>query len=254
MKPGALLAIVLALPMCAADVKEELAPSGTLRATFLGNNPVQGRVSASGEVSGPVFDIVQEIARRIGVPFKIIPGDGVRAVIDGVKNHSADIGFLAFDATRAAEVDFSKPYSLAHNTYLVRADSPLQAIAGSDREGIRIAAPKGDSGELFLSRTLKKAQLVSKQGLNIDDAKKMLAASEIDAFATNRQRLTEAVVGDPKYRVLPDNFFAVEQSLVVDKGGAAKIEYLNRLIDDLKASGFLKASFTAAKLNGVDVP
>src|SRR6476646_4948499 len=54
-----LLLISLAcLPMLAAD----LAPTGTLRATFLGDNPVQGTVDpTTGAVSGPVADIVKEL-------------------------------------------------------------------------------------------------------------------------------------------------------------------------------------------------
>jgi polar amino acid transport system substrate-binding protein len=239
-----------ALLACAAD----LAPTGTLRATFLGTNPTQGRVDAkTGAISGPIADITRELARRLGVPFQITPASGVRGVIDAVKARTADIGFLAFDATRAAEVDFSQPYSLGWNSYLVRADSPIRGAAELDRTGIRIGAPKGDSGELYLSRTLKQAELKSSPGMTVDDAHKMLAASEIDAFATNRQRLTEAAARLPNVRVLPDNFFAVEQSIVVDKGDPAKVEMLNRLIDDLRSSGFLKAAIERAGLSGVDV-
>ena len=112
---------------------QQLAPTGTLRAAFLGGNPVQGRVDAkTGAVSGPVEELTRELAKRLGVPFAITPGAGVRAVIDSVKNHTADIGFLAFDATRAMEVDFSQPYSLGFNTYMVPANSPIRTVA--DRE------------------------------------------------------------------------------------------------------------------------
>jgi hypothetical protein len=55
-----------------ADAKELLAPTGTLPATLLGGNPVQGRIdAASGAVTGPVADLVQELSRRLGVPFRI---------------------------------------------------------------------------------------------------------------------------------------------------------------------------------------
>jgi len=95
--------------------------------------------------------------------------------------------------------------------------------------------------------------LKSRPGMTVDDAQKMLAASEIDAFATNRQRLVEAAVRLPNVRVLPDNFFAVEQSIVIGKGDAATLEVLNRLIDDLRVSGFLKAAIDRAQLAGVEV-
>lgn len=231
-----------------------LAPTGTLRVTFLKDNAVQGRVDAqTGTVTGPVADITRELARRLGIPFQITPGAGVRAVLDSVKAHNADIGFLAFDATRAAEVDYTESYELAYNSYVVRTDSPLQKIADADRPGIRIAARKGDSGEMYLSRTLKQAQLKSIPGLEVGEAQRMLAASEIDAFATNRQRLVEESARFPNLRVLPDNFFAVEQALVVAKGEAARVALLNRFIADLRASGFLQAAIDRARLSGVEV-
>lgn len=236
----------------AADAAR-LAPTGVLRVTFLNGNPVQGRTDAqTGAISGPIADITKELARRIGVSFQISAVNGARAVLDSVVQHTADIGFLAFDASRAAEVDFTKPYELAYNTYLVRTDSPLQTVAASDREGIRIAAVKGDSGELFLGRTLRHAELKSLPALTVDEASKMLDAKQIDAFAANRQRLVDAAGRLPGVRVLPDNFFAVEQSLVVAKGNSTKIETLNRFLDDLRASGFLKAAIDRARLSGVE--
>ena len=231
----------------------QLAPSGTLRVAFLKDNAVQGRVDASGTVTGPVADITRELARRLGVPFEITPAAGVRAVLDSVKMRTADLGFLAFDATRAAEVDYTQNYELAYNSYLVRSDSPLQKIADADRPGIRIAARKGDSGELYLSRTLKQAELKGIPGLDVADAQKMLAASEIDVYATNRERLVAESAPFPNVRVLPDNFFAVEQALVVPKGSRDQLAYLNRLIDDLRASGFLQAAIDRAHLHGVEV-
>src|SRR4029077_11095921 len=82
------------LPAIAAD----LAPTGTLRATFLGNNPVQGRVeAATGAITGPVADRVKQLARRLTVPYVIIPAPDARGVMDRLKAHTADIGFLAFD-------------------------------------------------------------------------------------------------------------------------------------------------------------
>ena len=238
----------------AADNPPALAPTGTLRAAFLGTNPTQGRVdSKTGAVSGPIADITRELARRLGVPYQIIPAPNARGVLDHVKAHTADIGFLAFDATRAAEVDFSQPYSLGWNSYMVRADSPIRSAADIDRKGIRIGAPKGDSGELYLSRNLKQAELKSTPGMTVDEAQKMLAASEIDAFATNRQRLVEAAARLPNVRILPDNFFAVEQSIAIDKGDPSRLIFVNSLIDDLRTSGFLRDAIERARLSGVDV-
>jgi polar amino acid transport system substrate-binding protein len=253
-------AVIAAAFLCAANASaqmansQQLAPTGTLRVTFLKDNAVQGRIDPkTGEVTGPVADITKELARRLGVPYQITPGAGVRAVLDSVKTHMADLGFLAYDASRAAEADFTQTYELAYNSYLVRADSPLQKIADGDRPGIRIAARKGDSGELYLSRTLKQAALKGIPGLDVADAVKMLAASEIDVFATNRERLVAESASFQNVRVLPDNFYAVPQALVVEKGDPARLAFLNRFLDNLRSTGFLQGAIDRAHLHGVEV-
>src|SRR5579872_4395228 len=106
----AIQAAALCAPGQTPDVRQ-FAPTGTLRVAFLKDNAVQGRVDAkTGAVSGPVTDITRELARRLGVPFQITPAAGVRAVLDSVKMHTADLGFLAFDATRASEVEYTQNY------------------------------------------------------------------------------------------------------------------------------------------------
>ena len=84
-----------------------IAPTGTLRAAFLATNPVQGRIDPqTGAVTGPVADLAGELARRLGVRVTLLPEPNPAAVIERVKNHQADIGFLAYEAARATQVEF----------------------------------------------------------------------------------------------------------------------------------------------------
>jgi len=234
---------------------DDLVPTGTLRATFIANNPVQAVTDAkSGEVSGPAADLGRELARRLGVPFTIKGVPGVQPVIDSVKDGTADIGFVAFDPVRAAQVDFTQPYSLAQNTYLVLDTSPIRAVAEVDRPDVRIGVGLNDAGDYFLTRTLKNAQLKRNAGGDLAVALAMLKAGEIDAYAANRQRLTAFVARQPAgLRIVADNFYGVEQSIVVAKGRAALLAQADRLIDEARASGFTAAAITRAGLAGVDV-
>ena len=91
----------------------DIAPSGTLRVAFLGANPIQGRVDPeTGAVSGPVADIVAELASRLGVAHEFLPQSGAQVVIDLVNSGAADLGFLAYEASRAEQVDYAGPYAL----------------------------------------------------------------------------------------------------------------------------------------------
>jgi polar amino acid transport system substrate-binding protein len=237
--------------MLAAD----LAPTGTLRAAFLRTNPVQGRIDPQTKsVTGPVADLVQELARRFGVPYIIIPAADAREVIDALNAHSADIGFLAYDAPRAAEVDFSRPYALMQNTYLVRADSPIQKAADANKAGLRIGAAQGQSQALYLKDNLKNAQVRILPAMpSPEELQKMLVAGDLDAFGANRQRLVEVAAAHPNLRVLADNFSAAEQSIVITKGDRSRLEVINRFVEEACGSGLVKASLDRAKLIGVDV-
>jgi polar amino acid transport system substrate-binding protein len=241
--------------IAAVGKAQVLAPTGTLRATFLQNNPVQGRVDAkTGAVSGPAADLTRELGRQLGVPVSITGVEGARAVIDSVKNHTADIGFLAFDPSRATDVDFSQVYSLSWASYIVPFYSPLHEVADADRPGVRIGAATGDSPELFLSRNLIDAELRRYANPPAEEVVRMFAVGDIDAWAANRQRLIEMAAGSQRIRVLPDNYFAVRQAIIVPKGDRAALDAINRFLNDARASGLIGKAIERAGLTGaVDV-
>ncbi len=247
-----------ALPAQVADdeaMREALTPTGTLRAAFLGRNPVQVRVDPqTGEVTGPAADVARELGRRIGVSVTIQPLSGVPAVIDAVSNGSADIGFIAYDTTRAQRVAFTQAYVYGHNSYIVRADSPINTFADADREGTRIAANLGNAVDLFLDRTLESAELVHlARGTPDEESARMLVAGEIDAYAANKQRLAAVVASEPRVRVLDGSVLPVEQSIVVAQENEAVVPQLDLFIDELRASGLMQEIVDRYMIAGVEV-
>jgi len=241
--------------LIAAVAPPDLAPTGTLRAVFLATNPVQGRVNAaSGAVSGPVADLTAELARRLGVPHVITPVADPAAVIDAIKSGKADIGFLAYEAARATQVEFSEPYLLAGSAYAVRADSPIKTSVDVDRRGVTIGAVKGVSQQIYVSEHVKNAriELLPVQPSN-DALAKMLLDGRLDAFAANRGRMEELVQNARGLRVLDDNFMVVAQAIVVDKANAARMTELNRFVLDVRRSGFVQRSIDRSGVAGIQV-
>jgi polar amino acid transport system substrate-binding protein len=251
---AACLLLAAVLHAEANDLAKGLAPTGTLRATYIATNPVQAFVDpATKEVRGPGAEITRELAKRAGVPFTVKGAQGVQGVIDSVKNGEADIGFVAFDKVRAEQVDFSQNYSLAQNTYIVPDNSPIQSVADADKPGIRIGVGARDAGEYFLTRTLKSAELKRNEGGISDAMVKALLAGEMEAYAGNRMRLHAAAQKTPGLRLMPDNFYGVEQAIVVPKGNAARLAIVEKFIDEARASGLIAGSISRAGLIGVDV-
>jgi polar amino acid transport system substrate-binding protein len=234
-----------------------LAPTGTLRAAFLGDNPVLGRVDAkTGDVTGPVADLVKELARRLGVPYELTPASGARDVIRRLQEHTADLGFMAYNADRANDVDFSSPWLLMPNSYIVRADSPLQKVDDADRAGVNITAVKGDTQDVYLSAHLKNNRVNTVPAMpSLDELAGLLLNGKMDAFAANRQRLMEAATLFPSLRVLSDNYFVAGQAVALAKGDPpdpSRLGELNRLLGEVLATDFVKASIDRAGLQGVD--
>ena len=246
----ATLAILFSPILNAAD----FSTTTPLRATYLASNPSQARQDAkTGAISGPAAELARELAKRVGISVTITPVASPQAVIDSVKSGAADIGFVAFDAERARDVDFSQAYLLAWNSYLVPNNSPLLKVDEVDLPGVRIGVGAGDAGHLYLQRTLRHAELKPNPPGSMDLALKRLADEEIDVYAASRPRLLDAAAKNPGVRVLPDNFYGVEQAIIVGKGDAARLAAVNRLIDAARSSGLVQSAIDRAGLKGVDV-
>ena len=231
-----------------------LAPAGTLRAAFLGDNPVLGRVDAkTGSVTGPVADLVKELARRMGVPYTLIPATGARDITNRLQAHTADLGFMAYNAGRAADVDFSAPWLLMPNSYIVRGDSPLQKVEDADVAGVHIVAVKNDTQDVYLSAHLKNNRVDTVAAMPaLEEIESMLLSGKMDAFAANRQRLMEAAARFPKLRVLGDNYFVAGQAVAIAKGDPDRLGALNKILGEVLASGLVKTSIERAGLLGVE--
>ncbi len=253
MKLSASLLALFLLPSAALADAAALAPTGTLRAVYLANNPAQAvRDGASGEIRGASADLARELGKRLNVPVAITPSASPQTVIDTVAKGEADIGFVAYAPSRTGTVEFSQTYMLVRQSFLVPEASALKSVNDIDKSGLRISGGKGDSVTLFLARTLKAATLVETDNTPAD-TKRKFDAGEIDAFAANRQRLTNMMKDMPGYRILPDNVFDVPQTIIVAKGNARGLATVNGLIDDVRQSGFLKDALEKSGIPGIDV-
>jgi polar amino acid transport system substrate-binding protein len=247
--------VVLGLVVALHAQSKLLAPTGTLRSSFIATNPVQGRVDAkTGATSGPAADLTRELARRLGVPYVVTPLPDAGSVLESVKSGKVDMGFLAVEAERATQVDFSDAYSSSGAAYVVRANAPFQKSADVDRAGVTIGAITGQAPEVYVREHAKAARVQSLPAVPPNaEMGKMLLDGKVDAFAANRTRMEELVREVPGLRVLPDDYMVTLQAIVVAKGKAAQLGEINRFLADVRRSGFMKTSLDRAKVAGVKV-
>jgi polar amino acid transport system substrate-binding protein len=250
----AVLVIGLVGGVSAALAQSPVAPGGTLRAVYLETNPAHAVTdAATGQPRGTVVDVTRELGRRLGIPVTLTGLRTPQNVIDAVQRGEADIGFVAYNPERAGPVEFSQPFMLVQQTFMVRDDSAIRSVADIDRPEHKIGAGKGDSIALYLARNLKQARLVEMPLGDARDAIAAVQAGSVDAFGANRQRLTTALRGVAGLRLLPDDLYGVEQTIIVPKANTAASSVIDRFIDDIRASGFLRAAIDNSGVIGVVV-
>jgi polar amino acid transport system substrate-binding protein len=244
-------AALMSIPGSSSAQSSVIAPTGTLRVAFLGTNPVHGRVDAkTGTVTGPVPDLVAELAKRHGIPFRLLPAPNAAGVIGLVQSGEADAGVLAYEAARAREVDFAGGFAVMLNTYVVRADSPLKTVTDADRAGLRIGVVRGQTQELYLSASLKQARLAIVDALPPPaELQRLVVSRELDAYAVNTQRAEDAVAASGgQLRALSGSYVDVEQSFVVKPGNSAAAAVYRAFVGDVIRSGLVKAALDRAGL------
>jgi polar amino acid transport system substrate-binding protein len=158
------------------NVIRELALSGKLRAGMnLGNN-LFTRTDASGQLHGVSVDLMQELAKRLGVPLEMLVYDQPGQVADDSAKGVWDIAILAIEETRAKTISFSPAMTEIEAGYVVRKNSPLKLPDQVDSKGIKIAAAEKTGYELFLTSSLKNASLIRTKNF----------ASSIETFNQNQ--------------------------------------------------------------------
>ena len=220
------------------EIRSELAPTGTLRAAINFGNPVLAQKDpVTGEPRGVSVDLARELGRRLNVPVELVTYDAAGKVFDAFKSGVWDIAFLAIDPERASEISFTAPYVIIEGTYMVPADSPLRTIGDVDRNGVRVAVGNKSAYDLYLTRTLKRAQIVRVP--TSPAAIEIFLTDKLEAAAGVKQPLLQFASTNPKVRVMDGRFMAIEQAMGAPKGREAGARYLGEFVEEMKASGFV---------------
>jgi len=235
---GALLPSCATVPTVPPGARSELAPAGKLRAAINFGNPVLAQKDpATGEPRGVSVDLARELGRRLAVPVELVTFDAAGKVFEALKTGAWDVAFMAIDPTRASEISFTPPYVVIEATYLVPADSPLRTIEEVDRDGVRVAVGNKSAYDLYLTRTLKRAQLVRVP--TSPAAIDVFLKDKLEAAAGVKQPLVQFAKTNPNVRVLDGRFMAIEQAMGTPRGREAGARYLRQFIEEMKASGFV---------------
>lgn len=216
------------------DITDDLAPTGTLRASINLGNPVLAQGTPD-DPGGVTVDIARELGTRLGVPVELVCFDAARDSFEAMASGRADICFLAVDPARAETVAFTAPYAVIEGVFAVPDDSPLTSAADVDRPGVRVGVKQGSAYDLFLTRTLTHAEVVrGAEGITV------FAEQRLEVAAGIRQPVTDFAANRPGTRLLEPRFMEIQQAVGTTRSRSDRtVGYLHAFVEELKTNGFV---------------
>jgi polar amino acid transport system substrate-binding protein len=220
--------------MSPVDITDDLAPTGTLRASINLGNPVLAQGTPD-EPSGVTVDIAHALGSRLDVPVDLICFGAARDSFEAMAAGRADICFLAIDPAREETVAFTAPYAVIEGVFAVPDDSLLTSADDVDRPGVRVGVKRGSAYDLFLTRTLAHAEVVrGSEGTTV------FTEQELEVAAGIRQPIVDFVAAHPGHRLLEPRFMEIRQAVGTNRSRSEEtIGFLRSLVEELKATGFI---------------
>ena len=240
---------------CAAaadpELQKVLAPTGKRRVGLYPGTPTSILPDATNP-RGVGYDLGKEFARRLGVAYEPVVFSKNAEVLEAVKTAHIDMVFTNASEKRARDMDFGPRYLEIELGYIVPQKSPVSTLADIDKPGVRLGVTKGSSSDGVRSRGLKSAEIVGavKAGAAVD----MIAAGQLDAFATNKATLFEMQQQLPGSSV-PDEVWGVERhAIAIPKGRDQGRAFVEKFTNDAKSEGLIEAAVARAGLRGAMAP
>lgn len=218
----------------------ELTIPGVLRAAInLGNIFLVTGKDEHGAPTGVAPDVATLLAQHLGTRIQLIPYPFPGEIADAMPDDPWDVALIGNEAERAEHIAFSPAYVEIEATYMLPASSPFGCFAEVDQPGVRIAIPNRAAYDLYLSRTLKHAQLHRAPGL--PKALALFRDQQMDALAGLAPALRRSLPKVPGARVLPGHFTTIQQAIGTKHRNAGLQIAIATFIDKIIADGTVSA-------------
>jgi polar amino acid transport system substrate-binding protein len=239
--------------MISSRTIQSFVPSGRLRAGINLGNPILAKLdNVTSKPVGVSVDLASAFALRLGVEVEFAVFETAGKAVEALMHEDVDVGFFAIDPLRGQGISFTPAYVLIEGSYMVRADSDIQSNDEVDRTEHRVTVGKGSAYDLFLTRELKRAEIVrapSSQAV-VD----MFINRELDVAAGVKQQLEADMKRYPNLRLLPGRFMVIQQAMGVAKSrGSDAADELRLFIESAKSIGLVQESLSRHRVEGASV-
>ena len=234
------VAVPLASAATADDTLEEVKKKGFLAVGVRENTPPMSFLDKDkGQIVGIEIDLVEAIAKKVGVPLKLVPITAAERV-EALQEGKADLVAASFSKTpdRAKLVDFSLTYFKAKQRVFAKKGvvSTLR-----DLEGKKIAVVKGTTTEKNLREKVPSATVL---GLGtMRDVIDLLARGEVDIVSGDGITLYGYFMTVPKEKKdtfeIPAGIALGDENygMAVRLGDKIFLDFVNGALTELQNSG-----------------
>ena len=226
-----------------------VAPKGELRVAVITSMPALVTRSLEGQLTGVTVDLANAFATRLGLPVRMVPYENIVHYNQSIGRNEWDVGFAPRDLSRTGQLAFSDPFMEVDNSYVARSGITLSTPDEVDRPGIKVAVAQGSAIDGFLTRTLRKAQIVRLVG-GFDAAREALLFGRIDAYADSTQIAYRLMAEVPGSNVLVAPLNVVQMSIAIPKNNSAALPTVNAFLHEAKRNGVITEAIKRADLRG----
>jgi polar amino acid transport system substrate-binding protein len=207
----------------------------------IGNVPWEFE-DASGRKVGFEIDLVNQIAKRLGMTVNIvnIPFSGLFAAVQSGQINAA-VSSITITKKRLQSVGFAQPYYDSDQSLAVTARSRVKGL--SDLAGKTVGVDTGSTGDIWATQhqaQLKIASIQRYEGLS--PAMLDLAAGRIDGYISDIPALQYYVKDKPTYRVVARIPTGEQYSIMFAKN-TPLADKVDAAITQLKKEGYIAALY-----------
>lgn len=233
-----LLALTSIAPFAVhADQLADIKKAGVVKiATFDANPPFGSVDGKTHEIVGYDVDFAKALAKKLGVKLQLVPTNPANR-IPLLQSGKADliVADITITPERAKVIDFSVPYFVTGQQFLVPVSSPdkLEGYATA-----RIGAVKGTTGEQELHNRFPQSRVLSYDDIPL--ALSALRNGNVQAITQDSTILAGLLDGAPdkaKYKVLPELLSKEEIGVGVKKGESSLLKVVNDELLNLEKNG-----------------
>jgi polar amino acid transport system substrate-binding protein len=238
------VSMMMAVPVSADALKDEIAPTGKLRVA-IAISPAGGafwctKTEAGGYAGVPV-DLGKEMAAQLGVPVEYVVHQNSGQIVDAVSKGTWDITFLPKDPERESRMSFGPIYEVADATYIVKAGSSATNFQTLDQPGVKVAAVNNTTTMRGAIAHLKNAKVTGYQ--SYDEIFGLLKNGEVDAFALSRDQLNAMAKQIPGTRVLDETFKQTVTAVAVPPNHPLALTFATKFLTEAISNGTLRKAY-----------